>query len=123
MTPIPYLPWIALAWTLSLAVASYAAYDHGKDVQKGETAKQNEKQLRSDLALVAKAQQDAAAARVSAIEAAERYAATLAEARADVQVITKEVPRYVAANPAPTACDLDDWLFGTLNEAAAQTHK
>lgn len=116
-------------WTVTITAAiaafslwTWCAYSYGVKVENTRNLAAQVPEYQAALDAIVKAKKDAAAAYAAQVENAEKYAKDLKESMGKVTIITKEVPKYVAANPSPTACDLDDFLLSTFNQAIERSN-
>lgn len=120
-------PWMILALLVALGLAYFTGRIQGAsaEAERGELAAakvthdrdEADRKARADYTAKLEAQ-DAAirTLRADAATAAAQYAKDLAAARATSATVTKEVVRYVTANPSPDACRMPARLFELRRE-------
>lgn len=111
--------WIFIAGGSVLAFCLWTAsvYSFGVRIERTRNVASQVPELTKALSDVVSAKNEARAAYNAQIESAEKYAKDLKESLGKVTIITKEVPKYVAANPSSRSCDLDDFLWNSVQKA------
>lgn len=108
---------------LAFCLWTFGVYSYGVRIEKTRNIAAQVPGLENALQDVVKAKAEAKAAYEAQIANAEKYARDLKESVGKVTVITKEVPKYVAANPSSRSCDLDDFLWNHVQEAVDTSNR